>query len=226
MEDKYSEFVGDLLRPIRHQLIKKQRKIDAQNQLHSKTEMILKMANELLCIPETKIIILVRRYFDYCFKTLENALSGLTSATVLKYPKGMDGKRRLLDLISKGNVIVAELSCELQFCPWNYMTYVFEYEYREDSEWFRLCFDENPNLKGFFALNSVPKKANNEKGQFVLHSLNYQAFATFLISSFCSRLLVWHIRTSKIHKPVCSRERNPFDIHREYSRSKQAIEVL
>ena len=126
--------------------------------------MILKKANELLCIPDTKIIILVRRYFDCCFKAMETALSCLKGAIVIKYPKGIEGERKLLDLLSKGNIIVAELSCELQFCPWKQMTYVFEYEYRQESEWFRLCFDENPNLKGFFALNSVPKKVINKQG--------------------------------------------------------------
>ena len=163
IKEKY-EFVGDLLESIRQYLIKEQHKADKKHQLHPKTDYILKMINESLCIPQTKILILIRRYFDYCFTTLKVTLSCLKNAVIVKYTSGIAEERPMLDLISKGNIIIAELSSEIQFCPWSRINYVFEFEYREESEWFQLCFGENPNLKGFYALNSVPKKPSSEQG--------------------------------------------------------------
>ena len=123
------------------------------------------MVNESLCIPGTKVVILVRRYFDYCFQTLEETLSSLERAVILRYPRGIVDERPIFDLISKGNVIIAALSSELQFCPWSCISCVFEFEYREESEWHQLCFEENANLKGFYALDSVTMKCSRDEGQ-------------------------------------------------------------
>ena len=162
--EKYSEYVGDLLEPVRKQLAKEQYKLDSKHQLHPKTEIIVKMLAEILCNPGTKVIILVRRYFDCCYSTLEATLRCLKNAIVLKYPKEVAEERLIYDVISKANVVIAELSSELQFCPWRRISHVFEFEFRKESEWFQLCFDGNPNLKRFYAFDSVSEPCCIEQG--------------------------------------------------------------
>lgn len=166
-EGKYAEYVGDLLEPIKKQLIKEQCKLDSHQQLHPKMKSIASMLEELLCDPQSKILILVRRYFDCCFTVLSGTLRSLRNAVVLKYPREVAEERKIYDVISKANVIVAELSSELQFCPWRRITHVFEFEYRKESEWCRLCFEQNPDLKGYFAFDCPDQQSFFDKGRWV-----------------------------------------------------------
>ena len=158
IRERYNDVIHGVLEPIRKQLAKDQYRFETMSQLHPKIERVARMINNILRKPDRKIIILVRRYFECCFSALETSLHCMKNMVLQKYPKEVAEEGFILDLISQANVIVAELSGALQFCPWNRFSSVFEFEFREDSQWFSLCHEGNPNVQGFFALNcSLPK---------------------------------------------------------------------
>lgn len=157
--------VVDLLDPIQKQLKKMHHRLTASNQLHPKIEKLIDMIAIFLRNPEHKILILVRRHFESCFTMVKAALDSVTKAAVCKYPADFAEEGLIYKIISKSNVIVAELSSDLQFCPWHLISHVFEFEFRKESEWFRLCFEENPQLQGFFAFECVTNQCSSNEGQ-------------------------------------------------------------
>ena len=152
IREKYESFVGDLLESVRRQLAKQQYKLDADFQLHPKIEKITKMIQELTSQSSNqKIMILVRRYFEYCYTSLEESLRLVKNVVIRRYPNDVAEERHIREVISQANVIVAELSAELQFCPWNRIGFVIEFEFKEESEWSKFCFESNPHIQGFMS---------------------------------------------------------------------------
>ncbi len=87
----------------------------------------------------------------------------MKNVVLKRYPKEAAEERFVSNMISQANVIVAELSTELQFCPWKRFSVVLEFEFKEESEWYSLCFEGNRNLQGFFAFDcSMPKDVENQ----------------------------------------------------------------
>lgn len=153
IREKHEEFIQDILEPVRRQLAQEQYKLDTTSQLHPKLNRLVRMVQNFLSQPERKIMILVRRYFECCYATLESSLRLVKNVVINRYPKEIAEERRIHEVISQSNVIVAELSSELQFCPWSRFSFVLEFEFREESQWFELCFEGNPKLQGFFAFD-------------------------------------------------------------------------
>ena len=109
-------------------------------------------------------MILVRRYFECCYATLESSLRLVKNVVINRYPKEVAEERRIHETISQSNVVVAELSSELQFCPWSRFSFVLEFEFREESKWFELCFEGNSKLQGFFAFDCLAAMCSFEGG--------------------------------------------------------------
>ncbi|XP_065069792.1 protein shortage in chiasmata 1 ortholog-like [Rhopilema esculentum] len=152
IREKYESFVGDLLESVRRQLAKQQYKLDADFQLHPKVEKITKMVQDLTSQSSNqKIMILVRRYFEYCYTSLEESLRLVKNVVIRRYPNDVAEEGHIREAISQANVIVAELSAELQFCPWSRIGFVIEFEYKEESEWSKFCFESNPHMQGFMS---------------------------------------------------------------------------
>eukprot|EP00794_Sanderia_malayensis_P007892 gene7892-8746_t len=171
MREEYENIIGAVLDPVRKHLVKEQIKFDSTSNQHPKMQKISSMIQDILQIPDRKVIILVRRYYECCFSMLQSSLGCVKNVVVKRYPKEASEEILVNNIIAQGNVIVAELSAELQFCPWNRFSFVFEFEFKKESEWYSVCYESNRKLQGFFAFNcSVPKDIEqkvfmNEAGQ-------------------------------------------------------------
>ena len=141
-----------MLEPVRKQLAKEQCKLEDSHIVHPKVRRMTHMIQNLIdCDAGYKVIILIKRYFHAAYSLLEDSLKAAKHVRLQKYPMDISDEAFIEKSFHGSNIVFAEVSEELQFCPWTYFDFVFEYEYREDSQWYKLCYKENPKLKGFYS---------------------------------------------------------------------------